>query len=252
MAKTSDAAEWADATGVAQVLLRSHIEIAKLLNAAIDAELPVVACLREGEGLFVSRLLGLSADDSHVLMAYGDHKAANGEILTAGSATLGFNYKNSYIEFRAEHAVEDFSAGAAIRFDFPSALFIKQRRSHQRIVLIPGIPLSCLADSAGVMPFTAQIIDIGIGGLGVMVYAKNIQLEPGTLLRDCKITLPGQSLATVDISIRHTEETLLTDGSSAHRAGCSFAGPPEVIQSLLKIFLLDLERKEGETDASGS
>lgn len=244
MAAASDACDWAEASGATQLLLRSRSEIAKLLNAAIAGQLPVLARLRNNNGIFVSRLLGLTADWSHVLMAYGDYKAANAQLLAAGNVTLCFNYKNSYIGFPAEQAVDDFSAGAAvIRFAFPAVLFIEQRRSQQRIALIPGVPLRCLADDEGITPFEASIIDIGLGGLGLMVYSEDISLAPGTLLKGCKITLPDLSLVSVDIIIRHAADLVQFEGRRAYRAGCSLVGADAAIQRLIEVFLLDLERR---------
>ena len=247
MAKITDASDWADAKQATHVLLRSRIEIVKLLEAAGDAGVQVVACLRDNKGLFISRLLGLSSDKNHLLIGYSDNKAANNQILAAGGVTLWVNYKSSYVEFLACHAVEDFEAGTMICFDIPDALFIQQRRSYHRIALIPGVPLTCLADGDGIMPFSAKVIDVGIGGLGAMVYSKSIKLTPGTLLKGCRITLPDLSQTTVDISIRQVGEIALFEGAPAYRAGCSFVGSRDVIESLVKVFMLDMERRKSES-----
>lgn len=56
----------------------------------------------------------------------------------------------------------------AIRFDCPGELMIAQRRAHKRIRTVPGTTLSCLADSGGITPFDASIVDVGMAGIGVI------------------------------------------------------------------------------------
>lgn len=237
-----DASDWVNAANATQVLLRSHIEIVKLLQAACDAGVPVIG--RPKDSLFISRLHGLSQDGKYVLVDFSDNKATNSEILATDKLTLWFNLKNSHIEFLARHALEHFHAGAAICFDTPDTLIVQQRRSYQRITLIPSVPLNCLADGAGIMPFDAKIIDIGMGGAGAMIYSDSIMLTPGMLLSGCRITLPDLSQVIVDMRICDLGDIVMFEGRPAFRAGCSFVGDHEVIEKLVRVFMLELERRE--------
>ena len=48
-----------------------------------------------------------------------------------------------------------------------------------------------VADADGIMPFEAVILDLAVGGIAFMVYGSGITLEPGTVLRGCRIAMPG-------------------------------------------------------------
>jgi hypothetical protein len=51
------------------------------------------------------------------------------------------------------------------------------------------------ADTRGIMPFDALILDLGAGGVAFLCYACSITLEPGTVLRGCRIALRAAATA---------------------------------------------------------
>ena len=236
--------EWERIAGKTEVLLRSRMEIAAVLQSLIDADLPLVSHHQVLDHLFIARLHRVCAEQNFIVVGYSDNKAANAEIFTAGSVLFFASHRRGYVRFMAGNPVEQDEPVQAIRFDFPQVLFIEQRRVNQRIRVVAETRLTCLADGGGITPFEASIVDVGLTGFGVMVYDPAIKLLPGTVLAGCRIDLPDGSVAALDIQIMHTANLVLLDGRPACRAGCRFLGDAHQIDKLLKVFILDLERHD--------
>jgi c-di-GMP-binding flagellar brake protein YcgR len=252
---TMDAPEYADQwqriAGDSQVLLRSQIEIAAVLQSLIDGDLPLVSHHQVHDQLFISRLLRIGAEQNFIVVGYSDNKQANAEVFAAGSVLFFSSHSRGYASFLASHPAEFDEGLPAIRFDFPQELLIEQRRVIKRVRVAPPRKLHCLADDGGIMPFEAGIVDVSLSGLGVMVYDPSIRLSPGTVLSRCCVDLPDGSVVSVDIEVMHAIDVVLQDGSHACRAGCRFVGDTQRVDKLLRFFVLDLERRESESSPAG-
>jgi hypothetical protein len=90
------------------------------------------------------------------------------------------------------------------------------------------------ADAAGITPFEALIVDLGLGGVGFLAYASTITLEPGTVLRGCRIVLPGGAECVTDLEVRYSQAVTLANGRRATRSGCRFLSACPQLAALTK------------------
>ena len=65
-----------------QLLVRSGIEIGRILNSMIDEQAPVTAALK-ADVMFLSRLVSTDPVEQQVTLAYSEHKPANSAVLAA-------------------------------------------------------------------------------------------------------------------------------------------------------------------------
>ncbi len=237
---------WTRIAGNTQVLVRSRIEITAILQMLVDGNQPLVSHHQVHDQMFIARLYRVCAEQNFIVVGYSDNKAANADVFAAASILFRANHPKGCVAFMAGNPVEYCDPEQGIRFDFPEALSIEQRRVHKRIRVVPETRLNCLADAGGITPFDARIVDIGLSGVGFMVYDPAIKLQPGTVLSRCRIELSDGSVACVDIQVMNSVRLVLPDGSLASRAGCRFIGEPDKIDKLLKVFILDLERSDQE------
>jgi hypothetical protein len=119
-----------------------------------------------------------------------------------------------------------------IQCRFPELLASHQRREDQRILLKP--PLRVVADAGGLMPFDGLILDVGRSGVGFLVYASSITLEPGTVLRGCRIEFPDGSGCVTDLEVRYSQPVTLPNGRRAMRSGCRILNACPELVALLK------------------
>ena len=136
-----------------------------------------------------------------------------------------------HIEFvAAEPRAVVVQRRSLIQCRFPELLASNQRRHRERIEVKPPLALRVEADAAGIMPFDGLILDVTLEGIGFLVYKSSITLEPGTVLRGCRIQLPDGGACVIDLEVRYSQPVIMPNGGRAMRSGCRFVGPcPELV-----------------------
>ena len=225
------------------VLYRSRIEIGRILEKLRRQRATLSAEVGDGERLFLTRLLQVEQERNFIVTAFSDEQAANKDAVTRGLLNFVGHLEGARIEFEAAQPEDTLYDGKpAIRFVFPQALVRSQRREHPRIPVPSDVSLRCVADSAGIMPFEARIVDISLGGIGGMIYDPSIRLPVGTVLRGCKIVIPGRDAVVADVEVRYTASLIQKDGSLAFRSGVRFVEEPQKLQALIDVFVQDLDQ----------
>jgi c-di-GMP-binding flagellar brake protein YcgR len=215
----------------------SSFEIARLLAILADRQVPITAHFRAAELVFMSRLRHVDPQGQYILMDLSASDDANAALLIRPRCTFYATAAGWHIEFvAAEPRVISHQDAPAIRLKFPEVLVNLDKRSHIRAEIAPQLSLRCEVDAGGVLSFDGQISDISHGGVGFLVYDPSITLEPGTVLRGCRIEPPARKALIVDLEVRYSELVTLTDGTRIKRSGCQFVDPPES----LKRFVDDL------------
>ena len=197
--------------------------------------------VQNGEQLFLAPLLHVDPERNFFVPGFSDEQSANKDAVLRASLDFVSYLHGARIEFEAigpEDVLHEGKPG--IRFAFPKALVRSQQRQHPRIPVPSDVSLRCVADNAGVMPFEARIVDISLGGMGGMIYDATIRLPVGTVLRGCKIVVPGRDAVIADVEVRHTSAVIQQDGSLAHRSGVRFLKRSRAIQALIDVFIQDL------------
>jgi c-di-GMP-binding flagellar brake protein YcgR len=226
------------ATG--QMLVRSDMEIGHTLEAMCKSGVPLAASLRSGEVLFLSCLLRIDREQRTIVVACSDVKHANSELFASAAVAFGCNHEGIHYEFFAAEPRETEHAGKpAIELSFPVALLMLQRRKQPRAAIPPELPLRCEV-RLGPMAFDAQVIDVGLDALGVIVYDPAIRIEPGLRLEGVRIVHPEREAVVIDLEVQHVSKTVLKDGTYANRAGCRILGTRKDIEDLIRLFVSDL------------
>lgn len=218
-------------------VLRSRDSIAEQLQPLLDPGQKTVSFLEGGVLLFGSRLLSADPQAGCVLLASSPNETANRALLAQPRCIFSASVDGWRIEFVAGSPRLCKSDGATVvQLDFPEVL-TRWRRSHERSSLAPGVPLQCVADSEGIMPFEALVVDIGPEGLGFLIHADSISLEPGTVLRHCLVEIPGRTPCKVDLEVCYSQSVVLGDGTQSLRSGCRFIDANGAADDLIRFYL---------------
>ena len=214
----------------AGVVTHSAAEIARVLENVRARGLLVTAYL--GEIIFQSLLLKVDARGGRLQLAPSPVRAANMALFSRTRCAFHSELPGWHVEFVAgKPRVARTGATQVIELEFPQVLSTHQRRAQPRTDLRPRLVIRCLADAAGIMPFEAAIVDISDGGIGFLAYPPDIVLEPGTVLRGCRIELPDGGAFTVDLEVRHSQPVTIGQ-RRVMRSGCRFVNPPEELIKL--------------------
>jgi c-di-GMP-binding flagellar brake protein YcgR len=214
---------------------RTPLEIEHILRILESRNVPITAHLHAGELLFKSRLYVVDPVGACIIIAPSADEAANAALLSRARCTFFASPMGGQVEFVATDPQQIRHEGKpAIRFKFPDVLSDRQRREHDRASVSTQIPLECLADAGGVLSFKGGLVDISVGGLGFLIYDPGITLEPGTVLKGCRIGPQDDSPLILDLEVRYSEMISLADGTRAERAGCRVVVGPETLKEFVE------------------
>ena len=223
-----------------QLLVRSGIEIGRLLDAMLLDGDAVTASLPRQQ-LFLSQLLYVEPVRGFLLLTYTDHKPANSAALAAGSLTLRCNHRGAQFAFTAHGPRDAAHAGRpCIQCGLPTAILgMQQRRSNARVLVPVEAPVVCDL-RMGLQAFAARVADVSLDGVCMLVSDPAIPLCEGTRLERARIRHPQSEPFEVDLEVRHVSRMVLPNGERASRIGCTVVGSREMLESLIRLFFIDL------------
>jgi flagellar brake protein len=212
---------------------RSAAEIARILERIKSEGVLVTAYFPSI--IFQSRLVLVEPKARRIVLEQDSSKQANAALLSRPRCSFHCQTGGWHVEFVAtEPRAVMVRRRKLIQCRFPGLLARNARQRHERAQLAPPLPLRVQADAAGIMPFDGFIVDVGFGGVGFLVYASSITLEPGTVLRGCRIQVPGGAHCVTDLEVRYSQAVTLADGRRAMRSGCRFLTPSPQLTALAK------------------
>ena len=213
---------------------RSASEIAQALGLLQARREALTAHLQSGEVKFTSRLLAVDPIKSCIIIEPDPVEAANAALLARPRCTFLATLSNGHVEFVAADPQQIEHGGKpAIRLKFPDVLSYRQRREEDRAAVSPQIPLECLADEGGILSFKGGLVDISSSGVGFLVYNPSITLEPGTVLKGCRIDPYSEAPLILDLEVCYSELISLPDGTRAERSGCRVVAHPETLREFV-------------------
>jgi len=218
------------------MLYRSRADICRILQFLASDRCTVSAEIGGGE-LFVSHILSVDTNAGHFIVAYSANKSANAMLFSLPSLEFAADHQGAHLVFQVScPANTRFDGKPAIQFILPQSVILNHRRKQPRISVPEDVSLRCIADEGGVISFEARITDISLDGMGGLLYSSDIVLEAGTLLKGCRIIIPGGKAVIANLEVRYTKMITLPDGTSINRAGVHFAQKPDGIEALIDMF----------------
>jgi c-di-GMP-binding flagellar brake protein YcgR len=205
-------------------MLRTPEEITRVLNSLAMRGEPLVSDLDAGKLQFRSRLRFIDPERAYIIIERSADEAANKALLARPRATFHAEPGGWRVEFAAaEPRLTGANEGAAgIKLRFPEIVAGHRRREDERTEAPPQQELRCVVDETGVMSFDATMANVSKGGIGFLQYDPAISLEPGTVLKGCRIEGPSGDWIVIDMEVRYSQLMTLADGSQVQSSGCRF------------------------------
>jgi c-di-GMP-binding flagellar brake protein YcgR len=224
-----------------QLLVRSEIEIGRLLDAIVEDHDTLAADL-PAQVMFLSYLLEVEPVKGYMVLAYSDYKVANGAALAAPRLTLRCNHRGARLAFAGDAPRPVTRAGQpGIQCGLPTTLVaLQQRRAATRVAVPLEAPIDCEL-RMGPLGFTARVLDVSLDGIGTLVSDPTIPLCAGTRIERARIRHPQHAPIEVDLEIRNVTQVRLANGERASRVGCRIVSSPADLEELIRLFIIDLQ-----------
>ena len=225
-----------------QLLVRSGIEIDRILSAMVDDHATVTANL-PGQVIFLSRLLRADPVKQQVLMAYSDYKAANTALLASASITFRCHHRWGQFAFNCNRPRPASHAGQpVIEMASPTIMMGLQ---HRRRVMRSHAPLEpaelpCQL-RMGLISFDARLVDMSLDGRAFLLADPELPVCAGTRLEGVRIRPRGREALSVAIDVGHVIPTVLPNGERATRVGCRIVADDRAMEQLVALFVVDFE-----------
>ena len=237
----SDIATRLGTTTTGQLLVRSGIEIERLINAMVRDSAPVTGKLPDL--MFLSRLLHFDEAGQLVTLAYCDHKPANSAVLAAKAVTFMCNYRGAQFAFACTKPVHTMHLGQpAIRMGAPKIMLAMQHHRNQtRAQHLPNeADVSCEL-SMGVISFEARLVDMSLDGKAYLLADEGIPVCAGTRFPKARISCEERQPLVVDIEVDQVKLGVPHNGKRATRIGCRIVADKEQMERIIRLFIVDLQ-----------
>jgi c-di-GMP-binding flagellar brake protein YcgR len=236
----SDIATRLGTTTTGQLLVRSGIEIERILNAMVRDRAPVTG--KFSDLMFLSRLLSFDAAQQQVMLAYSDNKPANSAVLAARSVTLICNHRGAQFAFACTKPLQGVHAEQpAIRMSAPTMMLALQHGRNGTCRQMPREADVQCELWLGVISFEARLVDMSLDGKAFLVADPGIPLCAGTRLQGARIRHGEREPLVVDIDVDQVMHAAPYNGKPGTRIGCRIVADGEQMEKIIRLFIVDLQ-----------
>jgi c-di-GMP-binding flagellar brake protein YcgR len=223
-----------------QLLVRSGIEIGRLLGSMLEDGDTVTASVPP-QLMLLSKLVHVEPANGTMLLAYSDHKPANTAALASRSLVLRCSHRGAQFAFSVDRPRQAAYAGQpCIQCGLPTAVLgMQQRRGLSRIQVPAQATVRCDL-RMGLQVFASRLVDVSLDGVGALISDPTIPLCAGSRLEHARIWHAQAEPFFVDLEVRHVTRISLANGKMVSRVGCKVLGAREVLEQLIRLFIIDL------------
>ncbi|MDD5263191.1 MAG: flagellar brake protein [Methylacidiphilales bacterium] len=224
-------------------------EIVFLLRAIMDKGGLLSAHFDHGKNFILTSIIDVDADRGEVILDFGATEALNLRILESDKIIFVTSHDKVKVQFVANRIEKTrFEGRDAFRIKLPESVIKLQRREFFRVTTPIANPLKCIVPIEDGSKIEMTIVDISIGGIGVILPQCNIAFTRGMAFPDCHLALPGIGNIVATLEIRSVFDVTLRNGQPSKRAGCQLVDLPANMQAMIQRYIIKVERERRSKD----
>ena len=228
-------------------LVQKPGEIRQILAGIVNGRALITAQISPGNQSFLSPLVGITDDDTSLLLDGSRDESINSRLESAAEVVCVTQLQNVRIQFAVDTPTRVTVDGRpAFRALIPKEVLRLQRREFYRLQtpvtesVICAIPLADTTPGHG--PVEVRIIDISSGGIAVAVPPSNFSFGPQMEFPDCTLRLPDADPIRTRLVVKNLFRLVNRNGIEMLRAGCQFLDLPRNADSVIQRYILRIER----------
>lgn len=230
-------------TGSERYLIHHSHEIERILQGIMEAKAAVAIYDMHGRDFILSSIVSIDAKDGFLLVEQGSSQVLNERLEKSDHVTCVTTHNQVHIQFTAGDIQPTVLGDEPVfRIPLPKELMRLQRREYYRLGTSVINPVRCMINTAQGFIDTV-VVDISIGGMGILSYEGAGLLVPGKSYQGCRITLPGTGEFAISLTVRSTFDLTLKNGKITHRAGCQFVELPPSVETEIQRYINRVERE---------
>ncbi|MEW6313115.1 MAG: flagellar brake protein [Pseudomonadota bacterium] len=222
----------------------SAVEIANILRSMQQNRELVAAYFGSNHHFILTAILTVNAERKTLIIDASSDANLNRELATSLKIICVANHDKVRVQFKTGGVEEVMHDGRpAFRIRLPATMLKLQRREYYRLATPISTPVTCTISTPEGVRVTLNVHDISIGGISVLGYPTQIELEPGVIYEGCSINLPDAGTVIADLEIRNSFDITLKNNVTTRRSGCMFLNMPASAQTMIQKYIIKLERE---------
>jgi c-di-GMP-binding flagellar brake protein YcgR len=224
-------------------LVRHPAEVERILREVMQDKAIVTAWADDGRQRMLTALVDLDAAGRSIYLDCGADEGMNARLVSCREVVFTTTHEGVRVQFTSPPLERvRLREAEVLRAALPEALLRLQRRAYYRLVTSLVEPIKCwIGTDQGVLE--ATVVDLSIGGVGILAYRPIIPLVVGRVYCGCRLSLPTLGQLAVSLAVRSIFEVTLRNGRRSHRAGCQFIDLPPGVETDLQRYITRAERE---------
>ena len=223
-------------------LVTSTDEIALGIKKIIESNELITVLIENTHEFLITALLGIDTDNKYIYIDDVKDPKKRNQILNSKSVTITSQTRGIKILFPAKVIEKTIYNNAfAIKLGFPDYLLKLQRREYFRATPPLDHKLQChLNYSLGNIQI--DIADISEGGINLVDRNNSLFIKQNSILKSCQITLPHLGSIESDLMVHRIIYPDINNKHQGKYIGCEFISPSSMATSLIRRYILKVER----------
>jgi len=224
-------------------LVNHPLDIQRYLVEVMRGKTLVALYAENGKDFVLSTVLDIDERQGCVFLEQSVDTRMNARLLADRQYTVATTHDQVHLQFSGNQIEEALlDAKPAFKVAMPREMLRLQRREYYRLGTSILNPVKCLVNTlAGLLE--TVVVDISIGGVGILAYQQEGRLSAGEVYHGCRIALPGTGEFALSLAVRTTFDVTLKNGRHTHRAGCEFIDLPPSIETAIQRYIIQVERE---------
>ncbi len=239
--------ELASATDEERYAVHNRLDVLAILRDLRDRHGLVALYYGKAGDSLLTALLAVEPERGVLLFDCSGDAAVNKAIIDSDNLMGIGSQRGVRVQFalgRARQVPHD--GGQAFLVPIPQRVVRIQRREYYRLTLPATNPIHCripLLEHATRKVLDVNLVDISVGGIGIIGYPPDVEFDSGVVYRGCRIDLPYIGSINFAMQIRSTFRVTLSGGQPVKRSGCQFVDMPEPTVAQIQRYILQHERE---------
>jgi c-di-GMP-binding flagellar brake protein YcgR len=224
-------------------LIQHAPSVERLLKEVMESNAIVSLYVEHGLDFILSSIIAIDDKNGLLLLEQGVDQHFNRRLIEAEQVVCTTTHNQVYIQFTGADLKPVLHQGeAAFQVKLPQSLLRLQRRESYRLATSVMNPVKCMINT-GQSFIETVVVDISVGGVGILAYEGSGILKAGEVYHGCRIALPGSGEFAVSLTVCTTFDVALKNGKLTHRAGCEFQDLPASVETEIQRYIIRTDRE---------
>jgi c-di-GMP-binding flagellar brake protein YcgR len=218
-------------------------EIERILSGVMSKKALVTAYSENNRDFLVTSLVAVDMPGKAVYFGAANEAALNKALVASHEVSFNTAHDQVRVLFTTPGLnLTELSGEPVLKALMPTELLRFQRREYYRLPTPLTNPVKCLIDVKDRVMETT-VIDISIGGVGVLAYTEDVGLHEGDTYHGCRLSLPEAGSYLVSLQVRIIYEPTERNGIVMRRLGCQFIDLAPSVETDIQRYIIRVERE---------